>query len=216
MDSNTYITNATRTESVPTQLNVNEVAYHAVLEIAIAAAKLADQFKRRLYYPTPERDVLIDNDVCLENLRTMYGLSQFLGASLEQGVDFNNRTDPADLAAMTRELPEAVRDFQLDKLNVRLNHAALGCFTESGELLEAVKAQYETGIIDKVNFGEEIGGDISWYQAIGIDAAGLNLDEERAKNIGKLKVRFPNKFSSENAVTRDLIAERAVLEKAAV
>jgi hypothetical protein len=215
MQSQEYIPQAIRTEAVPAQLNVNEVAYHAVLEIAIAAAKLADQFKRRLYYPTPEKDVRLDHEKMLDSLGTLHGLSAFLGGALEAGMDFNDRMSSDELTRMTEGLPPEVREFHLDKLNVRLNHASLGCFTESGELLEAIKAQYETGVIDKVNFGEEIGGDISWYQAIGIDAAGLDLDAERAKNINKLKIRYPEKFSSENAVNRDLTAERAVLEKAA-
>jgi hypothetical protein len=212
MDSNTYIANALRTESVPTQLDINEVALHAILELAIAAGILVDQAKRRLYYNSAAKTVLLDKDKMLGALATLHGLSGFLGHALQNDeMDFDTRLEPQALTAMTEGMKEG-GNFQLANLDVRLTHAALGCFTESGELLEAIKAQYETGIIDRVNFGEEIGGDISWYQAIGIDAAGLDLDDQRAKNIEKLRIRFPDKFSSENAITRDLTAERAALE----
>ncbi|MFK3741043.1 hypothetical protein [Massilia sp. TN1-12] len=211
MDSKTYIPQAIRTEAVPAQLNINEVAYHAVLEIAIAAAKLADQFKRRLYYPTPEKDVRLDREKMLDSLSTLHGLSGFLGGALNSGLDLNDRMSPDELTRMTADLPPEVRDFNLSKLNVRLNHAALGCFTESGELLEAVKAQYETGAIDKVNFGEEV-GDIEWYQAIGFDETGVTEASCREKNIAKLRKRYPEKFNGLDATERDLAGERAILE----
>jgi len=212
MQSQEYIPQAIRTEAVPAQLNVNEVAFHAVLEIAIAAAKLADQFKRRLYYPTLEKDVRLDREKMLESLGTLHGLSTFLGGALESGMDFNDRMSSDELTRMTAGLPPEVRDFHLDKLNVRLNHTGLGCFTESGELLEAIKAQYETGIIDKVNFGEEV-GDIEWYQAIGFDETGVSEASCREKNIAKLRKRYPEKFTSLDALNRDLAGERAILEK---
>lgn len=212
MDFKTYIEHAVRTESVPAQLNVNEVAYHAVLEIGIAAANIADQFKRRLYYATPEQDVRLDRDVLLRNLGTLFGLANFLGSALERGTDLNDRLDRGQLDDMTRQLPEAVRDFSLDKLNIRLNHAALGCFTESGELLEAIKAQYETGILDKVNFGEEA-GDLEWYQCVAFDETGVSEAACREQNLAKLRVRYPEKFSGPAAVLRDLATERATLEK---
>ncbi len=42
-------------------------------------------------------------------------------------------------------------------------------------------------------------------------ALGLNLFDGLQKNIDKLKIRFPNKFTQENALNRDLEAEYKVL-----
>jgi len=41
---------------------------------------------------------------------------------------------------------------------------------------------------------------------------GINPEEAYEKNINKLKVRFPEKFSEEKALERDLEAERKTLE----
>ena len=64
-----------------------------------------------------------------------------------------------------------------------------------------------------MGWGEEIGGDISWYQALGHDAAGTDEDVEREKNIRKLELRNKGKtFNAEATVNRDTDAERAILE----
>jgi len=207
MDSKTYIANAIRTESVPEKLTVHETAFHALLEMATATALIADQFKRRLYYGKP-----MDKQKLLANISLVYHMAGYLGAGIEGGVDFDSRISDEVMAKTRADMPEEIRNMNLDNLNIRLLHAALGVFTEAGEALEALRTQYETGALDVVNVGEELAGDVSWYQAIGIDAAGLDLDNERAKNIAKLKLRYPNKFDAEAAVNRDVAAERAVLE----
>jgi len=40
----------------------------------------------------------------------------------------------------------------------------------------------------------------------------INMDEARLKVINKLKLRYPEKFTQENAINRDVVAERQVLE----
>lgn len=212
MDSKTYIAGALRTESVPEELNINEVGLHAMLEIGIAAGTLLDQAKRRLYYNSATKTVLLDRDKMLDALQRLHGMVTYLGYCVETGIDLDNRLSLEQLLDMQAELPEEVRSFHLDKLDVRLTHAALGCFTEAAELLEPIKAQYETGAMDRVNFGEEI-GDLEWYQAIGFNATGVTEASVREKNIAKLKKRYPEKFTSDAAVTRDLAAERTILEK---
>ncbi len=79
-------------------------------------------------------------------------------------------------------------------------------------MVEAIKKQYETGELDVVNFGEEL-GDCDWYKAIGHDASGVSEEEARVKNIAKLhKKRYKNGFSEDAAINRDLTGERAILE----
>lgn len=100
------------------------------------------------------------------------------------------------------------------EMNVdRLLHAGLGLATEAGEFLDPLKKHFFYGKpIDETNLKEEV-GDILWYCAIACDALGTTIDAEMRRNIAKLRARFPDKFSEENANVRDLDVERAVLEQ---
>lgn len=109
---------------------------------------------------------------------------------------------------------ESQRTFAYKSDNIlNLLHCAIGAATESGELLDAFKKSiYYNRELDMVNIGEEI-ADIMWY--LSNLARLLNLDIEKLldNNINKLKVRFPEKFTSELAFNRDLDKERKQLEK---
>jgi hypothetical protein len=97
-----------------------------------------------------------------------------------------------------------------------LLHAVLGCVTESAEMAEhLLDVLRGAKALDKVNVVEEI-GDIEWYVALALRFVGSDHDDAWTRNIAKLRARFPDKFTEEAAVTRDLVAERAVLENAAV
>lgn len=97
--------------------------------------------------------------------------------------------------------------------NPRLLHAAIGCVTEAGEMLDALKKQMFYGKeLDLVNFKEEM-GDLLWYLAIAMDELGTTFSEEEARVIAKLKHRYPGKFTKEAAEHRDLAGERLILEK---
>lgn len=94
-----------------------------------------------------------------------------------------------------------------------LLHGGLGVATEAGELLDQIKKQHAYGKdMDIVNLREEI-GDVLWYLALLCRATGTTLDQVAYRNIDKLRTRFPNKFSTEKALNRDLAAERSVLER---
>ena len=90
--------------------------------------------------------------------------------------------------------------------NINILHGILGIATEAGELLEALKKPE----LDKVNVGEEI-GDNQYYVAMTLREIGKTFDEVHEDNIGKLRVRYPDKFTTENANNRDVSAERFVL-----
>lgn len=93
-----------------------------------------------------------------------------------------------------------------------LLHGAIGLATESGELLDALKrALYYGGTLDRTNLIEEL-GDLEWYMAVIRDALGVDQAEVQRINVEKLKARYPEKFSSEDALERNLAAEREVLE----
>jgi NTP pyrophosphatase (non-canonical NTP hydrolase) len=97
-----------------------------------------------------------------------------------------------------------------------LMHAGLGFATESGEFLDVLKKQHAYGKpLDAVNLREEV-GDLLWYCAIACRGLGITLEDAAQVNIAKLAERFPNRFTNEAALNRDLTAERRVLEAGAI
>lgn len=98
---------------------------------------------------------------------------------------------------------------------IRLLHAGMGMTTESGEFLDALKKHIFYGKpIDSVNLEEEI-GDLLWYVALACNSLDVDMNRIMAQNIEKLKTRYPDKFTSEAALNRDLEAERKTLENGA-
>ena len=94
----------------------------------------------------------------------------------------------------------------------RLLHALLGLVSETGEIADQLKQHLIYGKpLDEVNLVEEQ-GDFSWYANVMVDAIGSTWEASWAKNIAKLKVRFPDKFTQAQAIDRDHGAERAVME----
>lgn len=97
-------------------------------------------------------------------------------------------------------------------VNPRIQHAAMGCVTESAELMDALKKSMFYGKeLDIVNIKEEA-GDILWYLAILFDELGTDFETEMERVINKLRSRFPEKFTEEAAENRDLETEREILE----
>jgi len=95
----------------------------------------------------------------------------------------------------------------------RIEHAAMGIATESGELMDAIKkAKIYGRDLDKTNLIEEL-GDLMWYIAILTDDLGTSFEEVWDKNIKKLKARYPEKYTDEKAHNRNLPKERKELEK---
>jgi NTP pyrophosphatase (non-canonical NTP hydrolase) len=106
---------------------------------------------------------------------------------------------------------------RLKDLNAaRLLHATMGLVTEAGELMDTLKKYLIYGKpIDWTNVAEEI-GDSQWYTALAVDVTGevvkgVTWEGILDQNIAKLKARYPNKFSEESALNRDLEKEREVL-----
>jgi NTP pyrophosphatase (non-canonical NTP hydrolase) len=96
---------------------------------------------------------------------------------------------------------------------IDLIHAGLGISTETGELLDTIKKYIYYGKeLDEVNLIEEV-GDIFWYLALFCKSLNVSFEEVMKKNIEKLEARYPEKFTEEKAINRDLDKERGVLEK---
>ena len=205
MNQAEYQTLALTTESVPTELKIGEVGLHMALTAMIQTGIIADKVKRAIFYGTPLDKEAIENaahdamdtlDAILENLETLDTTNDREGFELEENLEHIH--------------PE--------NIDLRKLHAGLGLFSESAEILEALRSQLETGKIDKVNFAEEL-GDCMWYVAIGADATDLTLDRVMHANIMKLDSRNKQKggtgvkgFNADGTINRDTAAERAILE----
>lgn len=89
----------------------------------------------------------------------------------------------------------------------------IGISTEAGELLDAYKKNFAyKKPLDKTNIGEEI-GDIFWYIFNLCRMFDIDPEDILENNIKKLKARYPEKFTEENAVNRNLDRERQILEE---
>jgi NTP pyrophosphatase (non-canonical NTP hydrolase) len=92
-------------------------------------------------------------------------------------------------------------------------HMILGMQTEVAEIADAFKKSIAYNKpLDLTNVKEEI-GDVMWYIANMCNIYGWDLRDIMQTNIDKLKARYPEKFTTENALNRDLDAERKILER---
>lgn len=95
-----------------------------------------------------------------------------------------------------------------------LTHYALGVCTEAGEIAHEAKAHTVYGkALDRTAVVEEL-GDLCWYMANMIRILDSSWEEVWAKNVEKLRRRYPDGFEKDRALTRNLDAERAALETA--
>jgi NTP pyrophosphatase (non-canonical NTP hydrolase) len=110
----------------------------------------------------------------------------------------------------------------IEAATVDIVHAIFGVVTEASEMVEAlVKAITgpEGGRdFDLTNFVEEL-GDVMWYLAIAFNAlsqlTGVTHDfaTTGTRVTDKLRERFPEKFTTDNANNRDTDKERKALSK---
>jgi hypothetical protein len=107
---------------------------------------------------------------------------------------------------------EAIHERLKDHRILRLLHGGYGMATEAAELLDATKKHVFYGTpLDETDIKEEV-GDSDWYREVILDAFGWTDAEVKRANINKLRRRYPNGFTREDADNRDLSAERRVLE----
>lgn len=201
MNFKEYQERALLTESKPETLNFGEIGLHILLNTAEATAEILNLAKRTIFY---------GKDMESEKLRS---LAENLAGYAQLIYQLSDHLHIANDKANFNGLPTEADGIKPENVNLRLLHSAMGIFTEAGEAVELVRKQLEGEPFDTVGWGEEIGGDISWYQALGHDAAGTDEDVEREKNIRKLELRNKGqKFNAEATVNRDTDAERAILE----
>ncbi|MBQ9988009.1 MAG: nucleoside triphosphate pyrophosphohydrolase family protein [Erysipelotrichales bacterium] len=92
---------------------------------------------------------------------------------------------------------------ELDQKDVLIN-GVMGLCGESGEVIDLVKKHLAQGHeLDKEKMAKEL-GDVAWYLAETAWAIGYDLEDILVMNIEKLKRRYPDGFSCEKSVKREL------------
>ena len=91
----------------------------------------------------------------------------------------------------------------LSKKDVLIN-GVMGLCGESGEAIDIVKKWLAQGHeLDKEKLAKEL-GDICWYLAETATALDLSLEDIMTANIQKLKKRYPEGFSAEKSINREV------------
>lgn len=100
-----------------------------------------------------------------------------------------------------QSLAQRTQNLALEK-ETTLVTAALGLAGESGEVADHVKKFIGQGHhLDKNKLVEEL-GDLLWYVALASTALETDLEEIANINILKLKLRYPDGFSTDRSVNR--------------
>jgi hypothetical protein len=180
-----FVPNAVRTESVVESIQFNKDQFWRLMDASIAFGELMDIVKKSAFYN--KRINPVEWEAAIKQI--MYSISE---VQMVPGINH----EPVDVGIE----------------NTRLFHAAIGMFTESVEMLQAIDTATQNGEpVDGVNFAEET-FDTSWYQAIAWDELGINPETGFYTVIEKLRKRYPEKFTSDAAINRNLVAEREILE----
>lgn len=202
-----YVEGVLLTESKPERINFGPLATHALLGIMVNTSNIVDIAKKTMFYGKPvdaERMRILANE--------LGELAQFFAGSAEALTDPNDRDG-------FESLPGNLATVRLDAIDPRLLHVGMGCFTESGEIIEAIHAAWSTDTpYDRVNVSEEL-GDIMWYLGVGSDTIRVPFEvlweQNRIKLLDKKAGRYKQgAFNIEEAITRNLTVtgERGLLE----
>lgn len=90
---------------------------------------------------------------------------------------------------------------ELSNKEVLLN-GCMGLCGEAGEVIDILKKHLSQGHeLDKEKMIMEL-GDVAWYLAEVAFALGVSLEDVLARNIEKLKKRYPDGFSKEKSINR--------------
>ena len=141
------------------------------------------------------------------------GVGDILKRSLfysDPNIEQRMQKSTAEMKVMFEAL-EANDEFKLPDPEINALHAVLGLASETGEVLdELVKAIISNREVDKANLTEEA-GDIMWYLAMLLRYLGTDFETVCEKNIAKLRARYPDAFTKDQALNRDLDEEKVAL-----
>lgn len=100
--------------------------------------------------------------------------------------DYFKQTEKTESKTFRKDIPK------------RLLHGAIGCVTESGELLDIIKRRlfYKDYEVDSWAVREEL-GDILWYMSLICIDLKISFEDLMNQNIKKLAKRYPKGFFEE-------------------
>jgi hypothetical protein len=125
---------------------------------------------------------------------------------------------PSDVGLKLPTIEDSLDGLSLvvDNDDINIIHGIVGIITEAGEMAELLRDYLVQGKpFDRVHVLEEA-GDVYWYLARALRGIGANLELMGTANIDKLHGRHGTSFDVFRDANRDLIAERAKLETAAI
>lgn len=85
----------------------------------------------------------------------------------------------------------------------KIENGILGLCGETGEIADVYKKYlYQGHELDREHMSEEL-GDVCWYVAELAAGMGLKLEDVMARNIAKLRKRYPGGFDAERSMHRE-------------
>ena len=199
LDLTTFIPKAIRTESRIDTVLVNRDFLEMSLFVFLCAGNVLDQIKKNVFYGKP-----FDKEKLDEHFKRMLASINYLADSSEDFPSLNPNTKYGEDVDLNREVIN---------VDTRIMHSVLGFATESTELVEQLFETVMSGQdFDRVHLREEL-GDMFWYSAVMMDTLKLYPPSVLQMVVDKLAARYPDKFTSEAAINRDLVKERQILEK---
>jgi NTP pyrophosphatase (non-canonical NTP hydrolase) len=109
------------------------------------------------------------------------------------------------------DAPEYEDDLELTQDQAESLHALFGLVTEVGEIIPIMmKYIFANDKLDVAHLSEEL-TDTLWYTSVLVRKFNLDPAKMMDQNIAKLRTRYPDKFTSECALNRDLDAEQAAM-----
>lgn len=178
---------------------VDNIMIIQFLRLAAACGLAVDVCKRRVFYgldiESQKQQVQLSS--AIRSIRDQCNV-------LENFLKFNSASTPKYI----------YQPYEIPNVDLDLLHATMGMFTESAELAEALL----TDNLDIQNVVEEMGDGPNWYANLAyrfLQKQGITREQIRAANHAKLFARFPEKFTQEAAVNRNVPAELEALDRGA-
>lgn len=150
---------------------------------------------------------------CMDAVYSGHGMDAVKRALFykDQSLEPRLKKAMAEMEDMYKAIAAFPEDAVIPTDKIDLLHAILGLQSESGELMnELINSILEDRPVNTLNIREEL-GDTMWYTSLGIDSIQSTFGETGYYNIEKLKVRYPNKFNTFDAVNRNLEQEQTAL-----
>ncbi len=177
---------------------------HAITGIVTELGELADAYKRHIWY----EEELDKVNVAEEVGDILWYIAVFATElNISHKIDFDLSEDmlpPAEGDIGKSSEHCLISILTLTNENSQFINSYDYAFNHSKAHLDSLSEFYESSEL-------ELKGFMTWFKGLCIDMS-VDIEQSAIRNIEKLKKRFPEKFSEEAAINRDVNAERKVLE----